>query len=308
MSIRNSSDNRPVSARLALIWTNLQTAAVLFFLIAPVLAMIPLSFNAGSYFSYPMTAYSLRWYEKALTEPDWQRAFLNSLGIGAMATVLATVLGTLAALGLSRPTFPWRWLIMPLLISPMIIPVVVVAVGFYLVFAPLGLTNSYAGVVLAHAALGTPFVVITVTASLLSFDRNLMRAAAGLGAAPAVAFRRVMLPLVSPGVATGAIFAFATSFDEVVVILFIGGPAQRTVPRQMWSGIRDAIDPSILAIATLLTVFAVALFLFSLKLRKVVEGFAFKLEARLEQTAVFVTTLVAAALSTSLSCCGTRNP
>jgi putative spermidine/putrescine transport system permease protein len=260
MLISNSGDNRPLSARLALIWTNWQTGAVLVFLIAPVLAMIPLSFNAGSYFSYPMTGYSLRWYEKALLEPDWQRAFLNSLGVGAMATVVATVLGTLAALGLSRPNFPWRSLIMPLLISPMIIPVVVVAVGFYLVFAPLGLTNSYAGVVLAHAALGTPFVVITVTASLLSFDRNLLRAAAGLGAAPSTAFRRIMLPLVSPGVATGAIFAFATSFDELVVILFIGGPAQRTVPRQMWSGIREAIDPSILAIATLLTVFAIALF------------------------------------------------
>lgn len=260
MLISNSGDNRPLSARLALICTNWQTGAVLVFLIAPVLAIIPLSFNAGSYFSYPMTGYSLRWYEKALLEPDWQRAFLNSLGIGAMATVVATVLGTLAALGLSRPNFPWRSLIMPLLISPMIIPVVVVAVGFYLVFAPLGLTNSYAGVVLAHAALGTPFVVITVTASLLSFDRNLMRAAAGLGAAPSTAFRHIMLPLVSPGVATGAIFAFATSFDEVVVILFIGGPAQRTVPRQMWSGIREAIDPSILAIATLLTVFAIALF------------------------------------------------
>jgi len=150
---------------------------------------------------------------------------------------------------------------MPLLISPMIIPVVVVAVGYYMVFAPLGLTDSYSGVVLAHAALGTPFVVITVTASLLSFDRNLVRAAAGLGAPPWTAFRRVTLPLISPAVATGAIFAFATSFDEVVVILFIGGPSQRTVPRQMWSGIREAIDPSILAVATLLTVFAIALFI-----------------------------------------------
>jgi putative spermidine/putrescine transport system permease protein len=260
MLITKSADNRPLSARLALIWTNWQTGVVLAFLIAPVLAIIPLSFNAGSYFSYPMSGYSLRWYEKALLDPDWQRAFLNSLGIGAMATLVATILGTLAALGLSRPSFPWRSVIMPLLISPMIIPVVVVAVGFYLVFAPLGLTNSYAGVVLAHAALGTPFVVITVTASLLSFDRNLLRAAAGLGAASWTAFRRVTLPLVLPGVATGAIFAFATSFDEVVVILFIGGPAQRTVPRQMWSGIREAIDPSILAIATLLTVFAIALF------------------------------------------------
>ena len=255
-----SADNRPLSSRLALIWTNWQTGIVLAFLIAPVLAIIPLSFNAGSYFSYPMSGFSLRWYQKALLNPDWQRAFLNSLGIGAMATLIATVLGTLAALGLSRSNFPWRSVIMPLLISPMIIPVVVVAVGFYMVFAPLGLTDSYAGVVLAHAALGTPFVVITVTASLLSFDRNLVRAAAGLGAPPWTAFRRVTLPLISPAVATGAIFAFATSFDEVVVILFIGGPAQRTVPRQMWSGIREAIEPSILAVATLLTVFAIALF------------------------------------------------
>lgn len=254
-------DNRPLSARLALTWTNCQTGIVLAFLIAPLLAIIPLSFNSGSYFSYPMAGYSLRWYRKALLNPDWQRAFLNSLGIGAMATLIATVLGTLAALGLSRSSFPWRSVVMPLLISPMIIPVVVVAVGFYMVFAPLGLTDSYAGVVLAHAALGTPFVVITVTASLLSFDRNLVRAAAGLGAPPWTAFRRVTLPLISPAVATGAIFAFATSFDEVVVILFIGGPSQRTVPRQMWSGIREAIDPSILAVATLLTVFAIALFI-----------------------------------------------
>ena len=261
MAATNKADNRPLSTRFALVWTNWQTGIVLAFLIAPVLAIIPLSFNAGSYFSYPMTGFSLRWYEKALLNPDWQRAFLNSLGIGAMATLIATVLGTLAALGLSRSSFPWRSVIMPLLISPMIIPVVVVAVGFYMVFAPLGLTDSYAGVVLAHAALGTPFVVITVTASLLSFDRNLVRAAAGLGAPPWTAFRRVTLPLISPAVATGAIFAFATSFDEVVVILFIGGPSQRTVPRQMWSGIREAIDPSILAVATLLTVFAIALFI-----------------------------------------------
>ncbi len=142
----------------------------------------------------------------------------------------------------------------------MIIPIVVVAAGFYLIFAPLGLVNSYAGVVLAHAALGTPFVVVTVTASLLSFDQSLLRAATGLGAPPWVAFRRVTLPLIAPAVVTGSVFAFATSFDEVIVILFIGGPDQRTVPRQMWSGIRDQIDPSILAVATMLIVFAVALF------------------------------------------------
>ena len=174
--------------------------------------------------------------------------------------MIATCLGTLAALGLSRAQFPLRSLIMPIIISPMIVPIVVVAAGFYLVFAPLGLVNSYPGVVLAHAALGTPFVVITVTASLLSFDQSLLRAASGLGATPWIAFRRVTLPLITPAVATGSVFAFATSFDEVIVILFIGGPDQRTVPRQMWSGIRDSIDPSILAVATMLIVFAVLLF------------------------------------------------
>jgi len=142
----------------------------------------------------------------------------------------------------------------------MIVLIVVVVVGFYLIFAPLGLVNSYPGVILAHAALGTPFVVITVTASLLSFDQSLLRAASGLGATPWTAFRRVTLPLITPAVATGSVFAFATSFDEVIVILFIGGPDQRTVPRQMWSGIRDSIDPSILAVATMLIVFAVLLF------------------------------------------------
>lgn len=254
------ADTRPLSTRIALKWVNLHTAILLIFLVAPVLAIVPLSFNSSPYFSYPMTGFSLRWYQKALLDPDWQLAFANSLGIGMVATLIATVLGTLAALGLSRPNFPLRSFIMPVLISPMIIPLIVIAAGFYLVFAPIGLVNSYTGVILAHAALGTPFVVITVTASLLSFDRGLVRAASGLGAAPWVAFRRITLPLISPAVATGAIFAFATSFDEVIVILFIGGPHQKTVPRQMWSGIREAIDPSILAVATILIVFAIALF------------------------------------------------
>ncbi|WP_158898136.1 ABC transporter permease [Burkholderia sp. L27(2015)] len=252
--------NKVLTERIAQRWVRLHTALVLFFLIAPILAIIPLSFNSGSYFSYPMQGFSLRWYEQALTSADWQRALLNSMGIGAAATLIATCLGTLAALGLARTQFPLRSLIMPLIISPMIVPIVVVAAGFYLVFAPLGLVNSYTGVVLAHAALGTPFVVITVTASLISFDNSLLRAASGLGAPPWVAFRRVTLPLITPAVATGSVFAFATSFDEVIVILFIGGPDQTTVPRQMWSGIRDSIDPSILAVATMLIVFAVLLF------------------------------------------------
>jgi putative spermidine/putrescine transport system permease protein len=254
------SRKRILSERLAAAGLRVHCAIIFFFLVAPIVAIVPLSFNSGSYFSYPIEHVSLRWYAQAFGGADWQRAFVNSIGIGAVATLIATALGTLAALGLARSHFPLRSIIMPLLISPMIIPIVVVAAGFYLIFAPLGLVNSYAGVVLAHAALGTPFVVITVTASLLSFDQSLLRASAGLGAPPWVTFRRVTLPLITPAVATGAVFAFATSFDEVIVILFIGGPEQKTVPRQMWSGIRDQIDPSILAVATVLIVFAIALF------------------------------------------------
>lgn len=256
-----------LTERLAGRLTRWFAALVIIFLMAPILVIIPLSFNSGSYFSYPMEGFSLRWYEAVFAAGDWRLAFGNSLIIGTASTALATVLGTLAALGLSRPEFPYRAVIMPLLISPMIIPIVVVAVGLYLVFAPLGLIDNYLGVILAHTALGTPFVVITVTATLLSFDRSLTRAAASLGAHPWTVFRRITLPLITPGVATGGIFAFATSFDEVIVILFIGGADQRTVPRQMWNGIRDKIDPSILAVATLLIVFAIALFVTLNRLR-----------------------------------------
>ncbi|TNC04972.1 ABC transporter permease [Methylobacterium terricola] len=237
------------------------SAAVLVFLVAPVLIVIPLSFNESAYFSYPMSGFSTQWYAALVSSKDWRLAIVNSFVIGIASTAIATMLGTAAAMGISRPSFPFRSFIMPLLISPMIIPIVVVAVSLYLVFSPLGLTSSYAGVILAHAALGTPFVVITVTATLMSFNRNLVRAAASLGAPPLLTFRRVTLPLIAPGVATGAVFAFATSFDEVIVILFIGGPEQKTIPRQMWSGIRDQINPSILAMAALLTVFAIAMFL-----------------------------------------------
>ena len=250
-----------LSERLARSGIRLFSALVLAFLVAPILVVVPLSFNQSTYFSYPITGLTLGWYEMIFSSGEWRAAIANSFIIGLSATAIATVLGTLAAIGISRPSFPFRGIIVPILIAPMIIPIVVVAVSLYLVFAPLGLINTHLGVILAHAALGTPFVVIVVTARLTAFDTNLTRAAASLGAPPWTAFRRVMLPQILPGVVTGSIFAFATSFDEVVVILFIGGTEQRTIPRQMWAGIRDQINPTILAMAGLLTVFAVVLFL-----------------------------------------------
>ena len=228
------------------------TALVLVFLVAPILTIVPLSFSSGSVFYYPLPGLSLRWYEDFFTSTFWLPALRNSLIVGVSATLLATLLGTLAALGLWRARFPAQPLILAILISPMVVPVVIVAVGVYFAFAPLGLTDGYLGLILAHATLGVPFVVIPVLAALAGFDRTLLRAATRLGAAPITTFRRVMLPLILPGGAAGAVFAFAASFDEVVVALLISGPGQRTLPRQMFAGSNDNISLTIAAAATML--------------------------------------------------------
>jgi putative spermidine/putrescine transport system permease protein len=226
--------------------------AVLAFLVAPIAVIVPLSFSSGSFFHYPLPGFSLRWYEDFFTSPFWLAALKNSLFLGSVSASLATVLGTLAAIGLWRANFALRGLVLAVLISPMVVPVVIVAVGAYFAFAPLHLTDNFAGLILVHTALGAPFVVITVLATLAGFDRNLLRAASICGANPVRAFFRVMLPTILPGIASGAVFAFATSFDEVVVVLLMGGPEQRTLPRQMFAGINDNISLTITAAATLL--------------------------------------------------------
>lgn len=232
---------------------------ILTFLIVPVLVIIPLSFNAEPYFTYPMPGFSLRWYIDFLTNDVWSLAIKNSLIVAVSATLLSTAFGTLSALGLSRPNLPYKTLIMGILISPMIVPLVITAVGMYFFYAPLGLTNNLFGMILAHTALGTPFVVITVTATLVGFDHSLTRAASSLGASPVYTFFKVTMPLVLPGIISGALFAFATSFDEVVVVLFLAGVEERTIPRQMWSGMREQLSPTILAVATVLVLLSVAL-------------------------------------------------
>ena len=241
---------------------------VFVFLVAPIIVIVPLSFNAEPYFTFTEgmlrldpEAYSLRWYREILDNEVWTRSLVNSLVIGVSATALATTLGTLAALGLASAAMPARRLVMGLLISPMITPVIISAAGMFFFYSTIGLGQTHLGLILAHTALGIPFVVITVTATLSGFDRNLTRAAASLGATPLHAFRKVQLPLIAPGVISGALFAFATSFDEVVVVLFMAGVEQRTIPRQMWAGIREQISPAILAVATFLIVFAALLLL-----------------------------------------------
>ncbi len=233
--------------------------AVFLFLVAPILAIVPLSFNSEPWFTYPLAGFSFRWYQDFFTSERWQVALFNSAVVAIFATLLSTGLGTLAALGLSRGQLPLRGLIMSILISPMVVPVVITAIATYFFYAIVNLVNTYVGIVLAHTALATPFVVITVTATLTGFDHSLTRAATGLGASALYAFRKVTLPIILPGVISGALFAFVTSWDEVVVVLFLASPEQRTLPRQMFSGIREQISPTITAVATLLLVFSIIL-------------------------------------------------
>jgi len=234
-------------------------ALVLLFLISPILAIMPLSFNSVPFFTYPMPGLSLRWYEDFFLTDRWQGALRNSIFVASSTTVLATTLGTLAALGLSRSNFPFRTAVMSMLISPIVVPVVITAVGMYFFYADVGLLNSYTGLILAHTKLAAPFVVITVTATLIGFDHSLSRAAAGLGAPPITVFFKVILPLILPGMISGALFAFGTSFDEVVVVLFVASPEQRTLPKVMFAGIREMISPTITAAATVLILVSIAM-------------------------------------------------
>jgi putative spermidine/putrescine transport system permease protein len=235
--------------------------AVLVFLLLPILVIVPLSFSSSSFLAYPMPGWSLKWYQNLLGSDDWVRAAKNSFIVAPAATLVATTLGTLTAVGLARVQFLGKSFLMSVLIAPMVVPIIVVGIATYLFFARIGLAETYLGLIIAHAALGAPFVVTTVLATLQGFNQNLVRASLSLGASPLESFFRVTLPVIAPGVISGALFAFATSFDEVVVILFLAGPTQVTLPRQMFTGIRENINPTIAAVATLLILFTTSLML-----------------------------------------------
>jgi len=239
---------------------------VLLFLILPIFVIIPLSFNSTPFFTFTKEmlllqpeGYSLRWYEDFATNRNWQEAVQNSAIISLFSTLLATALGTLAALGLSQSNIPMRTTLMAMLISPMIVPLIITAAAMFFFYSSVDLQGTYVGVILAHTALATPFVVITVTATLSGFDRTMIRAGLSLGATPATVFFKIVVPLILPGVISGALFAFITSFDEVVVILFVGSYSQHTIPWQMFSGIREQISPTILAVATILVSISILL-------------------------------------------------
>ena len=238
-------------------------ALVFFFLVAPLFVILPLSFNAEQYihFSKGMIAldpdaFSLRWYEDMIygTKNPWGLAAKNSIIIAFFATIGSTVLGTVAALGLSSRHMPYKAAFMAVLISPMIVPLIISGTAIFFFMAKAGLAATFTGIVLAHIILGTPFVVITVTATLTGFDHSVTRAAASLVSNPVNTFMKVTLPLILPGVISGALFAFVTSFDEVVVVMFLAGLENTTIPIQMWVGLREQLSPTILAVATCLII------------------------------------------------------
>ncbi|MFT5112880.1 MAG: putative spermidine/putrescine transport system permease protein [Parasphingorhabdus sp.] len=242
-------------------------------LVIPILVVIPLSFNAESFFTFTPgmlqldpDSFSLKWYRDLLQTPnrpddtsEWIVGAQNTIFIAIFATVIATTLGTLAAIGLSRSHMPSRRLIMGILISPLIVPIVITGAGMFMFYSSLHLTYTYTGLILTHAMLGTPFVVVTVTATLMGFDNDYIRASYSLGAKPLTTFFKIILPMIYPGVATGALFAFVTSLDEVVVSGFLAGPEQVTLPMLMLAGLRQEINLSILAVATILITFSTIL-------------------------------------------------
>ena len=240
----------------------------MFFLVAPTLVIVPMSFTASQSLTFPPEGLSLRWYEKMVTDPQWTGGFRNSAVVAFLTMALSTLLGTLAALGIVRGRFPGKSLAYGLVLSPLIVPVIIIAIGMFSFYVRFKLTGSAAGLVLGHTALAVPFVIVNVATSLRTMDRNLELAAMNLGANPRRTFFRITFPIILPGVIAGALFAFLTSFDEVVVAIFLTTTRFRTLPVEMWEQVRQVVDPTVAAVSTTLLVVTTTLLLLVFVVRR----------------------------------------
>jgi putative spermidine/putrescine transport system permease protein len=243
-------------------------ALTVFYLLAPTLVIVPMSFTEARILSFPPEGFTFQWYERMLTDRQWSTGIVNSLQVAFLTALLTTILGTLAALGINRGRFPGKALVNALTLSPIIVPVVVIAIGMFGLFVQWRLSSSLPGLVLAHTALAMPFVVVNVSTSLQTMDRNLELAAANLGADPRRSFMHITLPIILPGVLAGAIFAFITSWDEVVVAIFMTSARFRTLPTEMWEQVRQAVDPTVAAVSTTLLVVTTVTLLLLLVVRR----------------------------------------
>lgn len=251
------NDNETRHPRLAI-----YGAVLAFFLVSPLVIIVPLSFTGRQSFSFPPTEWSLRWYERFFSNPAWYESMVDSLVLAVIVTIVAGSLGTLAAMGLDRSSSRWAGVANNILLAPRIVPVVVLAIGMFSLFLRWRMSGALLGFVLAHTVLAIPVVMIPVSARLKSLDRRLELAASGLGASPVTTFRLVTIPLVAPGVVTGMIFAFITSFDETVISLFLSSPRFKTLPVRMYESVTVEVDPTIAAASTLILCVTLALVLF----------------------------------------------
>jgi putative spermidine/putrescine transport system permease protein len=239
-----------------------------FFLMVPTLVVVPMSFTASNALTFPPEGLSLRWYEKMLTDRQWSTGFVNSAQVAFSTSILATVLGTLAALGTVRGRFPGRGVVNGLILSPLIVPVIIIAIGMFSVFVRWRIAGTLPGLVVAHTALALPFVVVNVATGLRTVDRNLELAAQSLGASPLRTFQRITLPLILPGILAGGLFAFITSWDEIVVSIFLTSARFRTLPVEMWEQVRQVVDPTVAAVATTLLAVTTTILLFAFVVRR----------------------------------------
>lgn len=244
----------PLINRIAL---NVAVSAILAFLVVPILAVVPGAFNEATYLRLPPESYSLRWFAAFFADAGWRASFWTSFAIAFMATGLSVALGTLAALGIARTSGFLQRLLTGAFLAPMIVPVIVTAIALYFVSQRAGLIGTFLGLALGHTLLCLPFVVINVGIALRSIDRTWLLAAEGLGAGPFTAFRTVTFPNVLPGMLGGAVFAFITSFDEVVVSVFLAGVQAKTLPVKMWETIRLEFTPVVAVASTFMILLTV---------------------------------------------------
>jgi putative spermidine/putrescine transport system permease protein len=242
------------------VWLWIVVGLVLFFLVFPVLVVVPISFSAANYLQFPPEEWSLRWYEVYFGTQSWQDATLLSFQVALAVMVLATILGSMAAFALSRAQFPGKQAVYGLMLSPLIIPTIITAIAAYFLFARMKLIGNPLALILAHTAIAIPIVVVVVSASLSGFDRRLESAALSLGAGPWYALRRVTLPIIAPGILTAAVLAFLASFDEVVIAVFLAGTGATTLPKKMWEGVWLEITPAIAAASSFLIFMTIILF------------------------------------------------
>ncbi len=242
-------------------FAKLMTVFVLIFLILPIFIVIPISFSSAQYLTFPPPGFSLQWYKSFFTDSQWVEAAVKSIEVGVLTTLLSLLLGTMTSIGLVKGNFPGKQAIQNIFLMPLVVPTIIIAIAVYSFQSKTGLIGSALGLVTAHTIMATPFVIVTVMSSLSGMDPNLEYASMTLGASPLQTFLRVTLHVIKPAVASAALFAFVTSFDELVVTLFISGVSVCTLPKKMWDGVRTQVDPTIAAVSSLMIVVVVGVLL-----------------------------------------------